>query len=206
MTVRRVVRGEHASRIAATNGFRDFETLWQDPSNAKLRSLRNPNVLATGDEICIPAFEQRVDEAMTTKRHVFVVKRSPLFLRLRLSERLGLDAPTGMSTTASVDDRPTLVGAHGAVDFPISPFVDRATVALASGASYEVRVGDLEPVDTVRGWECRLVNLGYLRAEADPESIEVRSAIEEFQCDEGVAVTGFCDADTQSRLLEAHGI
>jgi hypothetical protein len=38
-----------------------------------------------------------------------------------------------------------------------------------------------------------------------PEVNDVRSAIEEFQCDFGLPVTGTMDAVTQQRLMQIHG-
>ncbi|HVY61676.1 MAG TPA: peptidoglycan-binding domain-containing protein [Planctomycetota bacterium] len=69
-----------------------------------------------------------------------------------------------------------------------------------------IRIEKLEPAETEAGARARLANLGYaapLTGKRDAERL--RAAVEEFQCDAGLAVTGALDAPTRARLVEAHG-
>jgi hypothetical protein len=69
-----------------------------------------------------------------------------------------------------------------------------------------VRIGDLDPVNEETGQMARLANLGYYRASLDkPDQDELLSAIEEFQCDNKLAVDGDCGPKTQAKLKEVHG-
>ncbi len=78
-----------------------------------------------------------------------------------------------------------------------------------------VLVGKLDPIGSLRGQQARLRNLGYFFGdfaptdqdrppdEEDPQAFP--SAVEEFQCDQGLPVTGSCDSATQAKLKELHG-
>jgi len=51
-----------------------------------------------------------------------------------------------------------------------------------------------------------LNNLGYEAGDVGaPDPERFRSAVEEFQCDQDMDVTGDCDDATQSQLRSAHG-
>jgi hypothetical protein len=71
-------------------------------------------------------------------------------------------------------------------------------------------IGELDPVDTVSGQIQRLHNLGYepglpLPPASEADKRRQGSAIEEFQCDHGLAVDGVCGPATQGKLLQIHG-
>jgi len=71
------------------------------------------------------------------------------------------------------------------------------------------QVGSLDPIDEDSGWRARLIHLGYhhgdLDAEEDDDQQRLRHAIEEFQCDFKLKVTGQLDAPTRANLKDAHG-
>ena len=77
----------------------------------------------------------------------------------------------------------------------------------------EVLIGFLAPIDEPLGQRERLNNLGYYAghddeedAEEEEQEIVLRSAIEEFQCDNGMnPPSGKFDAATKKKLLAAHG-
>jgi hypothetical protein len=80
--------------------------------------------------------------------------------------------------------------------------------------SLPLKIGYLDPVTTVPGQVARLNNLGYDaglvgredRAPRDEEGQrQFRSAVEEFQCDHGLAVDGKCGPVTQAKLKKVHG-
>lgn len=87
-----------------------------------------------------------------------------------------------------------------------------------------VKVGYLDPITEVSGWQARLNNLGYnagyetlpaplpgqkandlFQTLPLPQRERLRSAIEEFQCDNHLTVDGVCGAVTQAKLKTAHG-
>ncbi len=196
-----VRRGDHASKLAAGAGFRDVRSVWGDDANAGIRAARNPNVLADGDEVVIPTHEVRVEEATTASRHTFVVRRSSLRLRTRVEDACG---PVAAELT--VESQPPVMFPDGQVDVAIGPMVEHVALS-AAGAPLSLWIGGLEPNDMRSGPIARLHNLGYLGVDRDdgPTDYALRSALEEFQCDEDLAVTGHLDAATLSKLVTVHG-
>lgn len=199
--------GDHVSKIAKKFGFRSFRSVWDDPANAALRQIRpNPNVLLPGDSIFIRDKKDRDEPADTGMRHTFFTIAPALKLRIVVKDRF--DVPLGGEAgTLDVDGdaRPATTAGDGLIERAIP--IDAEGGELDLGRLYRhVKIGRLEPVDGVKGWQARLDNLGYEpgplgRASTD----DLRSAVEEFQCDTGLPVTGAMDAVTQQRLLQAHG-
>ena len=69
-----------------------------------------------------------------------------------------------------------------------------------------IRVGYMDPVEEVSGQQARLNNLGYDVGEVGTADEErMRLALEEFQFEQGLNVSGACDAQTRARLVEVHG-
>ena len=69
-----------------------------------------------------------------------------------------------------------------------------------------VKIGHLDPPDQEEGWRARLGNLGYHGEPLDgADEDAMRSAIEEFQCDHGLKVTGTLDEAARAKLQELHG-
>ena len=67
-----------------------------------------------------------------------------------------------------------------------------------------IKIGYLDPVEEVSGQIGRLDNLGYFPGDGTDED-QFKSAIEEFQCDNGLTVDGDCGPGTQAKLKEIHG-
>ena len=69
-----------------------------------------------------------------------------------------------------------------------------------------MKIGDLDPIEEQSGQRARLANLGYyLASGSDIDEEELKSAVEEFQCDFGLVVDGICGSNTQKKLLKEHG-
>jgi peptidoglycan hydrolase-like protein with peptidoglycan-binding domain len=70
-----------------------------------------------------------------------------------------------------------------------------------------VRIGHLDPHDEDSGWQARLVNLGYIPGTLDDITDDhFRWAVEEFQCDHHLKVTGKLDDATRAKLKDSHGV
>lgn len=66
---------------------------------------------------------------------------------------------------------------------------------LAFPMEFQLEIGHL---DSIEG--------GYYRGEIPVENeMSFRSAVEEFQCEHGLAFDGICGANTQGQLEKAHG-
>jgi hypothetical protein len=198
--------GDHVSRIAAVYGFRSYEPVWSHPDNASLRQQRKtPHIIAVGDVVHVPAMTNQEVKRGTGTRHRFTVRSHDLKVRFAFQRWGGkpLDkAPTevrldGLSAQFRVE--------NGTVEVPVSPLIGKCVVKW-SDREVSARIGFLQPSDVVAGYRERLTNLGYDAGDSDdPTDLQLRSAIEEFQCDEGLTVDGKCGPATQARLVSVHG-
>ncbi len=204
--------GDHVSKIAKKFGFRSFRSVWDDPANATLRQTRsNPNVLLPGDSIFIRDKQDRDEPADTGKRHTFFTIVPSLKLRIVVKDRF--DVPLGGQVgTLDVDGdaRQVTTAGDGLIERAIPVDAEGGELDIL-GAALVVGIGRLHPVDHPTGWLARLNNLGYHAGDVgNPTPSDVRSAVEEFQCDFGLPVVGLAadgtlDGGTQTALLSAHG-
>ncbi len=100
----------------------------------------------------------------------------------------------------------------GRMEVTLPPGVTRGEIEVRGsgttldGVTIPFTVSGLPPVSTILGQEARLNNLGYRAGtSADSAAPAFRSAVEEFQCDEGLAVDGKCGPATQAKLVSVHG-
>ena len=207
MPTHTVKQGDHISSIAKQFGFRDFMTVWNDAGNADLRKLRpNPNVLFPGDQVFIPDFKLRSEARPTGATHTFVLDARPLEVRI---------------VTHDINDDPVPNSAYK-LEVEAAVFKDKtdgdglAKKTIAADAvnglfqiiqmEIPVKIGFLDPADQPSGSRARLTNLGYYWGpQDDSDPLALQSAIEEFQCDQTLKVTGKMDQATQDRLKSVHG-
>ncbi|MGE0438908.1 MAG: peptidoglycan-binding domain-containing protein [Gemmatimonadales bacterium] len=194
------------SRIAHESGFRGYPPVWNDPGNETLRETRGtPHILAEGDRIAIPPPALREVRRSTDHKHRFVAEKPALRVNLELltwdGRHQSLDGAEvlhdGEPAAATIGD--------GTVESPIGPLTDFCSLRL-NEREIVTRIGFLQPVATLAGVRERLNNLGYRAGDSDdPSDRDLRSAIEEFQCDQGLTVDGIPGGGTQRALTKAHG-
>jgi hypothetical protein len=200
--------GEHLSGIAEQYGFRSYKTLWDFGDNADLKQSRdNPHVLMPGDVVNVPDPQTKDESAPTGQSSRFQVPTSGLRLRIKLLDA-GRSAITGTQTQLSVEGNSTQPSTDGdglvEQTIPASAHIARLVV---EDADFSMQIGALNPLPDESGWEARLNNLGYLVPPADDrDDDELRSALEEFQCDYGLQLTGEEDDATKAKLLEVFGV
>jgi hypothetical protein len=171
-----------------------------------LRKLReNPNVLLPGDSIFIPELAPKTVSVPTTKQHVFVVPAEKLMLRLRVRD---FDDQPVKNTACDLDidgaSSKVQTNGEGKLEVEIPKTAKQGKLSIPSlDMEIPLKIGHLDPADAKSGWIGRLRNLGYLFEADDPDSVS--EAIEEFQCDNKLKVTGQADAATQNKLKELHG-
>lgn len=204
----RVQQGECLVSIAEDYGF-FWETLWNHPPNADLRALRfEPTVLVPGDEVVIPDRTIKDYTRPTGARHTFRVKNIPAKFNLRLLD-VSDEPRRGLAYTLTIDGvvtRGTTDG-DGWVRGSMPPRARHATIELDEGGEkYEVDLGHLEPVDTMRGAQERLASLNAYDYEPDGlPSDEWTAALQDFQRASGLSPTGELDRSTVHALREAYG-
>jgi len=201
-----VEQGEHLTRIAFENKFRDPNTVWNDGGNADLRNLRdNPNVLFPGDELFLPDWLERQEDAATGQVHTFVAPAPELHLKLILQDVNG-DPITNCDCVLEIDgvDRTLTTNGDGKLDEDI-PIETKTGELRIRGSVYRLAVGNLDPIDKKTGQRARLANLGYYFGDgSDNDDDDFRTAVEEFQCDNGLSVDGDCGPNTQKKLKALH--
>lgn len=229
----RVQQGDHLSKIAAKFGFLDYAPIWNHPQNAHLKQLRqNPNVLLPGDTLLIPDKQHKEEARGADQSHHFQIKLPTLKLRLKLETRYkGALAnrkyhlqwegakPHPERTNGEGKLEEIIPNTTEFVTLQMQPYEETPTIVELS-----VRVGHLDPVTEVSGWQARLNNLGYHAGDDPlpesfpgqkaeevlaqlpwPQQERLRSAIEEFQCDNHLPVDGKCGPTTQAKLKAVHG-
>jgi LysM repeat protein len=219
-TYHTVVQGEYVSGIAKKYGFSSYKKIWDHAQNAELKKQRqNPNVIFPGDQLFIPDKSEKKETRSTGQRHQFVLKTEKLKLRLVL-EDLYEKPIANAQCELSVENetfRLTTDG-KGKIEKDIKPGARSAVLTIKDPQTpinkvlIPIKIGDLDPVDKEPGQKARLNNLGYFAGplagtkEAEKENKALfLSAVEEFQCDHGLAVDGKCGPATQAKLKQVHG-
>jgi len=204
-----VKEGEHVPRIAAAEGFRDFASVWNDPSNAALRRTREPCVLNPGDELYVPDRETKALVAETGKTHEFVVRQTRLHLHLVVRD-LNDEPLSSVPCELRIGSRTEALTLDGSGELDrVIPIQTESCELQLPDRTVGLLVGHLDPVDKPAGQRARLSNLGFYAPDSEHDSDEdersFRSAVEEFQCDHGLIVDGKCGTVTQAKLKAIHG-
>jgi len=202
-----VRQGECLSKIAAEKGFPDYTKIWDHPENAELKEKRkNPNILYPGDRVFIPDMETKEESASTEQRHRFRYSGSPLKLRMVLKD--AEDEPianTECVLQVGLERYELMTDGNGQVEQEIPRNATQGKLTI-QGMEIVLKIGHLDPIEELTGWQARLNNLGYYAGDLGTvDEDQLRSAIEEFQCDYGLQVDGDCGINTQKKLKEIYG-
>lgn len=210
-----VKQGDSLISIAHDKGFRDWRSIWDHRGNAALREQRiDPQVLLAGDEVFIPEKEPRSFSCDTEKRHRFQLKAQPCVFCVYLRDEM--EAPyAGHRYALTIEGRKMegVTSSEGRVFHPIRPTDRRGQLELwrnkddpSDVCVWPVRVGGLDPIDSISGVQGRLNNLGYRAGAADGTLNEAtRQALKDFQGSLGrTDPTGDLDDATRAALASRH--
>ena len=201
-----VQKGDSIPSLAHDNGH-FWETLWNHGGNAELKALRkNPNILAPEDEVEIPELRLKDHSGGTDQRHKFVRKGVPAKLKMQL---FLLGEPRANEPYTLVLDGKIITGTtdgDGNIEQVIPPNSKGGVLKLNGGKeAYPVRVGHLNPTDSISGIKQRLNNLGYYCGnEDDTEDDQFGEALTQFQGDHKLKQTGELDDATRSKIESLH--
>jgi N-acetylmuramoyl-L-alanine amidase len=209
-----VKQGDYLPKIAEDHGFYDYQTIWDHAKNKALKDKRkNPNVLNPGDELFIPDKTLKEVSRPTGQTHRFQVKPGTLKLRLVLEDLYGkpiANASCELRVDGAVHQ--VVSGGDGKIEKDIPVNAQSAELVVKDGdtplqnVTLQVAIGHLDPVEEVSGQKSRLNNLGYfLGSVGGDDAAKFKSAVEEFQCDNGLTVDGDCGPQTQAKLKQIHG-
>ena len=206
MATHKVEQGDHLSSIASQYGFGLTGTIWNDPQNADLKNERKDgHILFPGDEIFIPDKTEKKESRSTTAVHKFKKAGEKLKLKLKLLDVNDKRANEPCTLTVEGDASKLTSGGDGTLEKQILKTAKQGKLEL-SDLEVPLMIGHLDPIDKQSGQIARLNNLGYAAGDpckSDPDRF--KSAVEEFQCDQSMKVTGDCDGATQDRLKTVHG-
>jgi Putative peptidoglycan binding domain len=178
----------------------------------------NPHVLLPGDKVFVPNKTAKEYSRPADNQHTFEVLTKPLFLKMEL--RREYDDPIANTPCDLVVDSDTFSltsDGKGKLQQKISKKAHSASLRIKdrlqlhdSEIPFErlltIRIGDLNPADQPSGQVARLANLGYYRGSIDKvDPDEFKSAVEEFQCENGLTVDGKVGPQTQAKLKTVHG-
>lgn len=194
-------------RIAHEHGHR-WETLWDAPANAELRTARqNPGVLRAGDRVFIPPLREKHEPVQTERRHRFRKHTQTSQLRLLVKHN---DTPrANVPYTLVIDEREYKgqTDAEGKLEQIIPAAARHGRLRLADEThEYEIEIGRLEPLESHVGVRQRLRNLGFDPGVRESDlGPQTRAALRAFQESHKLPLTGRVDDETRATLAKVHG-
>jgi hypothetical protein len=208
--------GDCLASIAKQAGFADWHTIYNDPNNADFRTLRpDPNVIFAGDQLFIPDKSLKTDSKGTDTASTFQLVAKKTFLKIRLKDEKGA-AFSGKKFSLSIGGKVTegVTGDDGLVQQEIAAdtrsgqltvFLDDDTTK--PGFIWDLKVGSLDPVDTNKGVQARLNNLGFFCGTVDGIiGPKTKAALSGFQSKNGLTVSGDADSATRDKLRQLHDL
>lgn len=204
-----VKAGECISSIARDTGH-FWKTIWNDPQNAELKSIRKePNLLLPGDRVHVPDKRPKQEPGQTEMRHRFVRKGEPAHLKMRILVEHKPVANTPYTLLIDKQESAGVTDADGVVSLAIPGNARAGTLTIHRPGQeliYKLMLGNVPPITEISGVQTRLANLGYLSGSAsgvmDPAT---RDAILSFQKSNALPESGNPDAATQQALKSKHG-
>jgi hypothetical protein len=179
------------------------DTIWQAPENEALREARpDAEVLLPGDRMTIPQKRIAYVSKPDSQRHVFRRKAVPHVLRVTLLDvddepladkpvKIDIDGRKGTGVTNSA----------GQFRHPIQPNARNARIVVDEVYTFEIRLGYLSPVQTLRGVQERLRNLGFYEGSIDAQlSPQLTLSLTLFQSSRHLQPTGLIDQATEDEL------
>lgn len=209
-TDHRAAAHEDIPRIAALEGIRDAEAVYQHPDNEELRGKRpNPNQLVEGDIVKVPAKDAEPLRLTTGQLHEIRLKSRPT-QKLRL--HVLLDRPCLYELVVGAESFRGALDESRLIEHDVSVLADSGTLKVKLGdgpphreIEWEVSLGTMEPVEEAKGLQARLFNLGF-----DPQGIDgkigekTKAAIRAFQLYSGLEASGEVNDETRAELLKHH--
>ena len=203
-----VAQGDCISSIAMDSGH-FWETIWNDSDNAELKRVRrNANALLPGDRVTVRPIRPKQEPGGTEVRHRFRRRGSPEKLRIRL---LDADdeprASLGYVLEIDGNTREGTTDAGGWLEEPIAPNARAGKLLIRqTGEEFPLRLGHIDPIDSISGVQARLNNLGFSCGQVDGNfTPQTAAAVRAFQSECGLEATGRLDDETKQRLADKYG-
>jgi hypothetical protein len=207
-----VQQGETLIGLARAYGVFDWRIIWNHAENAPLRRQRvNPQILGPGDRVFIPPPAPVEYEVAIDQKHTFRLKKPrETFVTLTLKDETGeplANQRYELKLGETVLSGST--GSDGLVSHPAPAGVTEGTIKVwidpDNPVTWPIRIGHIDPIDTVSGVQGRLNNLGFNAGEVNGlENESTQEALRLFQRASGLLPTGEIDDATRDALQRAH--
>ncbi|MCA9656317.1 MAG: peptidoglycan-binding protein [Myxococcales bacterium] len=208
-----VAQGDTLAKIAARLGSIGWAKIYEHPDNAEPRERRpNPNVLCPGDVITIPDPERKEVSVGVDAAHRFRVTRPRHAVALQVTDEAG-QALDGWLYTLTAGSQTFEGTVDGLIEHQVPLEVDhlrlevrRSDDPTARRIAWDLKVGHLDPVDTLTGVQARLNNLGFCCGAVDDDAgPRTEASIRAFQASQGLEVDGQLGPALLAKLEELHG-
>ncbi len=207
-------KNDDMESIAKKFGFGDYKVIYNHPNNAELKRNRpKPNLLCVGDRVYIPNLDLGEESCGTEQKHLFELKRPKVKLRIVLKDDKGkpfsdkrFELKLGERLIEGNTDGKGFFEQEIPADSKkgkLKLFTEDEKLKVLS---WDLSIGELEPVDTNLGVQARLLNLGFYYGSLDGkvESNKTKDAIKSYQSKNSMTVTGSVDDALRGRLRDAH--
>lgn len=209
-----VKRGDTISSIADEHGH-FWETIWNQPENAALKNARqHPEILLPGDRLTIPPLGQKKEKIKTLALHRFRRKGIPVKIEYTVIDKYSGKVFKGKcyKLFAGEQEFEGTTDNKGYLEHWVSAQVKKVVLVVwleepgyPEFVKWSIKIGFLDPINSITGLQGRLNNLGFDCGEEDgilgPNTI---NALKEFQQTQKLEVTGTADEPTKTRLEEFH--
>lgn len=209
-----IKQGDTLSRIARDHKLPSWRTIYDHAQNADFRAKRsNPNLIYPGDEVFVPDMELGEESGSVDQKHKFEVNRAQQVLRIAVEDEMGNRIKNSeYELVIEGKTRRGNTNSQGLLEEKISSDTERARLKVG-GNVWNLLIGHLNPIESdtadrgVSGAQGRLRNLGYDTGEIDGIMGPItKAALEAFQSDERLSVTGELDSATREALVRVHNI
>lgn len=202
-----VQQGEWIASIAKQYRFHDWHKIYDHSENSDLRRNRpDPHLLYPGDQVFVPPLDVAEYPCATDKLHTFRLETSKT--KLVIVAKNEEDKPIASKPYKLTLNQKSYSGttdANGKLEQEIAEDPQQGVLEV-EGYLYDVRVGHLDPIETLMGVQERLTNLGYdcspIDGTANEQTIQ---AITQFQQEMNLKPTGDLNDATRTKLKEKYG-
>lgn len=216
MAYYKVKQGDCLSSIAKDFGFASGQTIYDHPDNAEYRDKRpNPNCIYPGDKLFIPERETKKIEESTEQTHKNVVKKEKTWLNIKLEH--GPDEPISGTYKLIVDGKEFkgTLDSDGWLKQEIAPDskVGMLRVKIKGlppedAIWWELKIGELDPIEELSGVQGRLWNIGIDCGPVDNiDGPQTQAGVRSFQrlvFDDPDEWDGVAGPKTKEKLREHH--
>ena len=163
----------------------------------------------SGDRMTIPPLRKKQVPCESVMRHRFRRRGEPSHLAIRVLDQ---DVPrANQPFKLIVDGQQTIEGmtdAEGKLDVPIPGTARKGKLVVGvepDVLEYDLDLGGLDPVETWKGVQTRLENLGIECDVSGAKDDQTLDAVNEFRQRQGLPPIDDLDEATRTQLQEKHG-